>query len=82
MRERQTDRNRVKIHFDFISPHQNMHRAPPVVCLAVGDTQRSLPRERALVIWVLYQKGGGGEINVCLMEKTALMGKEVLFSNF
>lgn len=59
-----------------------MHRAPPVVCLAVGDTQSSLPRERVLVIWVLYQKGGGGEINVYLMEKTALTGKEVLFSNF
>lgn len=60
---------RVKIHFDFISPHQNMRRAPPVGCLAVGNTPRSQPRERAPVIWVLSQKGGGGKINVCLMEK-------------
>lgn len=67
--ETERERERVKIHFDFISPHQNMHRAPPVGCLAVGDTQRSQPRERALVIWVLSQKGGGGKINVCLMEK-------------
>lgn len=50
------------IHFESISSHQNMQRAPPIVCLAAGDTQRCQPRERTLVIWVLYQKGEGKSI--------------------
>lgn len=50
------------IHFESISSHQNMQRAPPIVCLAAGDTQRCHPRERTLVIWVLYQKGEGKSI--------------------